>query len=550
MYLIHSQPNPVEPESSVEETINRIHDSFKEHLTSALQSLENNLKQQQQNEVNHKATNESGSSNGQLTHENVEFNNKSIELEQQLNKTNAANVTLKKQLTKMEKTMDEKNVEINRFEESIKNLIKQLSNESTDKQQLKATETGQANEHLSEIQNQMIDVKAENDIIKHQLAAMDIKLIEKNIEIDGLQQRLHDAHNQLSTMDTHLNQTNAENAELKENYSKVNKQFLNWRRKEPEIDESVLNRIDRIEGIEGNHGESDRMVETENQLVESITNVTGNATESNSMDNIQPSEQAAILEPPTAIDAHLNASSTPTAPPALNQPTSVKFECFICKKTFRHLFVLNMHMKTNHICEDKENAAQPKFVCPKPKCGKSFVKQWSLSVHTRRSHSGGRSLFVCKQDNCGKTLANADSFKRHKRTHDGQRPYVCNERKCGRSFGTKSNLDLHYLRIHTTDRPYICEQPKCKKSYAALCDLNYHKQTHTGQRPYVCKEPNCDKSFYAPTHLKDHMRSHTGAQPFACKVPKCGMKFTRKSSLTSHMSLHNREKTTNRTRVI
>lgn len=511
--------------------------------------------------------------NGQLSHDSAEQLNKSNGLQTQLTEMSAANETLRRKLVTTERLLGEQSVEASELKEIIKNLNERRNSESIGEQTPGPSESS---EQLSEIATQMADVRSENEVLRQQLATADNNMIEKNAETQGLQQRLDDVQSQMKAMESQLATMTAQNAELKQKCANINRQFMNWRTMKPETDDLVsprrsLERAARpyvqhelndsdpvVEGsaMENNCGESHQADGIKDRSV-----ATNRGGDSGPMDEIESSEALASIEPaesasiaPTAVsDESRTASPTDrTAPIPVQstpvQPTPIQFECFICKQTFRHLFGLNMHMKTNHICkEGKENrrpglSAEGFLVCKHPHCGKTFGHSSTLRRHHQRHTSAEQTQLVCKQPDCGKTFAHNASLKQHGYTHTTGSPFVCTERKCGLRFNNKSNLNLHHLRIHTADRPFVCKEPECDKAYASQCDLKYHKQTHAGKRPYKCKEPNCGQRFFAPTHLKDHLRSHTGAQPYACQQPRCGMKFTRTSSLYAHLRVvHNRE---------
>ncbi|XP_030215752.1 zinc finger protein 367 [Gadus morhua] len=66
----------------------------------------------------------------------------------------------------------------------------------------------------------------------------------------------------------------------------------------------------------------------------------------------------------------------------------------------------------------------------------------------------------------------------------------------------------------------------CNRVFPREKSLQAHKRTHTGERPYLCDYPNCGKAFVQSGQLKTHQRLHTGEKPFACSEKGCGNRFT------------------------
>uniref|UniRef100_A0A4W3I8H2 Zinc finger protein 367 n=1 Tax=Callorhinchus milii TaxID=7868 RepID=A0A4W3I8H2_CALMI len=66
----------------------------------------------------------------------------------------------------------------------------------------------------------------------------------------------------------------------------------------------------------------------------------------------------------------------------------------------------------------------------------------------------------------------------------------------------------------------------CNRVFPREKSLQAHKRTHTGERPYLCDYPNCGKAFVQSGQLKTHQRLHTGEKPFVCSENGCGSRFT------------------------
>lgn len=66
----------------------------------------------------------------------------------------------------------------------------------------------------------------------------------------------------------------------------------------------------------------------------------------------------------------------------------------------------------------------------------------------------------------------------------------------------------------------------CHRVFPREKSLQAHKRTHTGERPYLCDYPECGKAFVQSGQLKTHQRLHTGEKPFVCSENGCVSRFT------------------------
>lgn len=132
---------------------------------------------------------------------------------------------------------------------------------------------------------------------------------------------------------------------------------------------------------------------------------------------------------------------------------------------------------------------------------------------------------------CGKFFTHRGSFREHKRTHTGERPYECDI--CHRRFALPKTLQSHY-HIHTGEKPFQCDL--CGLAFRQRMLLKVHKVNHhsEGARPHQCEY--CPKSFAMRGTLNAHTRIHTGETRYECA--QCGAKFIDLTQLKRHKKKH------------
>ncbi|XP_055687100.1 transcription factor grauzone-like [Lutzomyia longipalpis] len=190
------------------------------------------------------------------------------------------------------------------------------------------------------------------------------------------------------------------------------------------------------------------------------------------------------------LQLHTENSHTP--------PELHKYKCPNCPKTF-----MSIHRHRNHLAVHVKESDKSHFC---PHCNKAFALNSNMQIHVKLMHQKV-SYHVCEI--CAKMFKNKDVFKRHQKTHTGEKIEKLPCPVCGRLFNYDTKLKLHIARHNLSKEIFQCHI--CKKISPNKQALQSHiKYVHIRERIHKCKL--CGAAFKVKQRLAEHMATHTSNQ--------------------------------------
>jgi hypothetical protein len=156
------------------------------------------------------------------------------------------------------------------------------------------------------------------------------------------------------------------------------------------------------------------------------------------------------------------------------------------------------------------------------KCSHRFVSQPDLKKHHEEKHK--ESSQACEQ--CGKTFSTKGNLTKHVLVKHTSHRNRCEE--CGKTFAYEYDLEKH-LSIHDGNKPFRCPVKSCGRSYTTRQAANAHREVH---RKKVLKCVDCGFETNRYRYLVQHVE---GAHGEGYQCPKCLRKCKWR---TSHKCLH------------
>ena len=136
------------------------------------------------------------------------------------------------------------------------------------------------------------------------------------------------------------------------------------------------------------------------------------------------------------------------------------------------------HQPASPSCSTSSSSSGPSSSPPAPESAAvDPAQRWEpVPVEGRfvQGKNGRRPMYRCPVPGCSKKGSTGTSSAPSPDTSSAYE-------------GTKADVKHHISRVHNKDKPYRCAD--CTKAFSTKQHLDDHRRTHTGEKPYVCTWP-------------------------------------------------------------
>ncbi|KAI4653895.1 hypothetical protein J4E93_001663 [Alternaria ventricosa] len=163
---------------------------------------------------------------------------------------------------------------------------------------------------------------------------------------------------------------------------------------------------------------------------------------------------------------------------------------------------------------------------------------------TLRAESEARRQWNYVCPTCSQRFNRPCRLETHMRSHNKERPFICTEPGCDKTFPRKDHLQRHLKNAHSdpaTERTFTCDWNGCGKSFTSNGRLQRHRDVHESKL-YCTGFPPCNEAFRKAKALEAHVKSrHMDVKPFTCSHvdqetgEKCTSGFQSEGALQRHM---------------
>ena len=198
--------------------------------------------------------------------------------------------------------------------------------------------------------------------------------------------------------------------------------------------------------------------------------------------------------------------------------SSKAHKCWMCKKKFSNLTILNHHKKSHQ---------KRKFPCSY--CSRLYSSKFNLNQHVRVRHKG--LMYKCVIESCGKRFETHQGYVNHQKMHQLEFTRTCEV--CGKGFMRKDHFEDHILR-HTKEKPFMCN--KCNMCFFRKQELKRHlEQSCTESQLKKVECPICGKMLKNKDTLRNHRKNvHEEGKKIFC--PHCSnVSSYHQSTIDRHM---------------